>query len=910
MRRGVDSHEHYHFSESFSRTANEPGGAEATLQSIIDAIPALVWCTRADGFVEFINQRWATYTGSTPVKGDDLPWNAVVHPNDLHGLQTSWKASESAGRSHWCEARLRRSDGVFRWFLLHLEPLRDKTGRALRWRGTAIDIDDRKQTESLRAAEKRTLEMIADGANLRDVLDHLCSSIDFQVAPSVTTILLMDPDGKRLWQGGGPSVSREWISIVSPIPVAWEAGLCGTAAFLKKRVVVTDVATDPCWPDQYRDLAIRNGIRAAWSEPILTKDNNVLGTFALYCSESREPTEDDLALIASAARIALIAIERQRSQEALKSALEEIRKSETTLRRVIDTIPACAWCARPDGSMDYLNKRWHDYTGLSAEAARDWGYQAAIHPDDRPHFSTKPLGLFASEGPPETEVRLLGSDGIYRWFLIRVEPFHDDAGKVVKWYGTSTDIEHLKRTQEKLREDEREFRRITDAIPQAIVVMDPDGIPLYANRATLDYTGFKIEDVQLGFRERIFHPDDVERLRDERQASLARGLPFEVEQRALGKNGQYRWFLIRYNPFRDERGCLVRWYATGTDIDDRKRDEERTRNENVALREEIDRSSMFEEIVGSSKSLQKVLNEVDKVAITDSTVLILGETGTGKELIARAIHRRSRRATRAFIRVNCAAIPAALIASELFGHEKGAFTGAVDRRIGRFEAADGGTLFLDEVGDLPAETQIALLRVLQEREIERVGSAKPIPVDVRVLSATNKDLASAVEDGSFRRDLYYRLNVFPVSLPPLRERPDDILLLVEYLVQRYSQKAGKRIANIDRKTLNLFEAYHWPGNVRELQNVIDRALILCDGPTLYVEEAWFRNERVHREGQPIPLSSVLTESERNIIERALLESAGRIGGPSGAAAKLGIPRQTLESKIKVLGINKFHYKRP
>src|SRR6267143_4746494 len=268
-------------------------------------------------------------------------------------------------------------------------------------------------------------------------------------------------------------------------------------------------------------------------------------------------------------------------------------------------------------------------------------------------------------------------------------------------------IQH-QRAHEQLRHDEQELRQIVDAIPQTIVVLGPDGRTLYANQAMLDYTGLTRDEVMAAdFRARVYHPDDVERLHDERQEALARGVPFEIEQRALRKDGQYRWFLIQYNPFYDEHGRLVRWYATGTDIDDRKRTEDRTRNENVALREEIERSSMFEEIVGSSEALRRVLGQVSKVAPTDSTVLILGETGTGKELIARAIHSRSNRSSRAFIRVNCAAISPSLIASELFGHERGSFTGAHQRRLGRFESADGGTIFLDEIGDVPPETQLA-----------------------------------------------------------------------------------------------------------------------------------------------------------------------------------------------------------
>jgi formate hydrogenlyase transcriptional activator len=296
------------------------------------------------------------------------------------------------------------------------------------------------------------------------------------------------------------------------------------------------------------------------------------------------------------------------------------------------------------------------------------------------------------------------------------------------------------------------------------------------------------------------------------------------------------------------------------------------------------------------------------VAPTDSTVLILGETGTGKELIARAIHNRSKRVGHAFIRVNCAAIPPSLIASELFGHEKGSFTGAIQQRMGRFEAADGGTIFLDEVGDLPAETQIALLRVLQEREFERVGSVKPISIDVRVIAATNRDLDNAVADGTFRKDLFYRLNIFPIRIPSLRERVDDIPLLLEYFVERYAKKAGKKIKNISKKTYDLFQRYEWPGNIRELHNVVERAIILCDGDTFNVDETWFKRENRPTSGPTVALATALEKREREAIETALADARGQVGGRKGAAAKLGIPRQTLESKIKTLGINKFRFK--
>ena len=271
---------------------------------------------------------------------------------------------------------------------------------------------------------------------------------------------------------------------------------------------------------------------------------------------------------------------------------------------------------------------------------------------------------------------------------------------------------------------------------------------------------------------------------------------------------------------------------------DSKQSEERLKRESIAMREEIDKGSMCEEMVGNSGALRKVLSSVSKVAPADATVLITGETGTGKELVARAIHRLSRRSSRAFVVVNCAAIPRGLIASELFGHEKGSFTGALQRRLGRFELAEGGTIFLDEVGELPAETQVALLRVLQEHEFERVGGTRSIQTNVRVIAATNRNLGAAITAGTFRSDLFYRLNVFPIDMPPLRERREDIPLLVEYFVDHYARKVGKKIRGITKESLDLLRSYSWPGNIRELQNVIERSVIICETENISVDETW------------------------------------------------------------------------
>jgi len=488
--------------------------------------------------------------------------------------------------------------------------------------------------------------------------------------------------------------------------------------------------------------------------------------------------------------------EQYQGRQALRKAFDEIKKSEDQLRMIVDTMPTLAWRAAPDGQAEFLNRRWHDYTGLSPEEGHGLGWRVAIHPDDLPGLMQRREAAMASGEPWEVEARLRRSDGEFRWFLFRASPLRDAEGNVIKWYGTNTDIEDHKRDEQALRKALAE-----------------------------------IEDLK----------DDL-----------------------------YR--------------------------------------ENLALKEDIDQASMFEEIVGASSPLRQVLSQVAKVAPTDSTVLILGETGTGKELIARAIHKRSSRASRAFVRVNCAAIPPSLIASELFGHEKGAFTGAIQRRLGRFELADGGTLFLDEIGELPVETQIALLRVLQEREFERVGGTQSTSVDVRVLAATNRDLSAAVDTGTFRADLFYRLNVFPIQVPSLRERVDDIPLLLEYLIERYAKKAGKKIKHIRRKTVEVFQAYDWPGNVRELQNVVERAVVLSESDTFSVDDTWLQREVANDVPRLTLLRRLDAKREKEIIEAALAASGGRISGPTGAAGKLGIPRTTLDSKITTLGINKHRFR--
>src|SRR6266404_6137544 len=657
----------------------------------------------------------------------------------------------------------------------------------------------------------------------------------------------------------------------------------------------------------------------------------------------------------------------------LETAADEIRKPEESgWRLVLDTIPVLITSARPDGSLDFINQRWLEFLGLSAEKVQDWAWTTVTHPDDIGGFVDGWRSAMATGEPFEGEARVPRADGQYRWLLVRAVPLRDEVGRIVHWYAISIDIEDRKRAEtalqqseaylaeaqrlsrtgsfgwnvangalywsretfsilgypngttptldlvfqrvhpddraavqeavarasgggdelelehrlilpdgstkhvhvvaravvaasgarefvgavsdvtvtnlaeKQIRRNEAELRQIIDVIPQLIVAMSPTGQMLYANEAVLQSTGLSLQDVMADdFRSWLFHPDDLQTLRSDRSERMQRGVAFELEMRARLKDRQYRWFLVQYKPLIDGDRRVVRWYATGTDINDRKRAEEQIHNENLALREEISRASMFEEIVGSSDAVRHVLQQVAKVAPTDSTVLITGETGTGKELIARAIHRRSARSTRAFVTVNCAAVPPSLIASELFGHERGAFTGALQRRQGKFELADGGTIFLDEVGELPSDTQMALLRVLQEREFERVGGGRPIKINVRVIAATNRDL--------------------------LRDYP-------------------------------------WPGNIRELQNVIERAVIVSDTNTLSIDERWLVRQRVVEPDAQTPLDDELTAHERSRVEAALAASKGRVSGPTGAAARLGVPRSTLESKIRSLKVDKHRFR--
>jgi formate hydrogenlyase transcriptional activator len=871
--------------------------SEEGFRLIVDSMPAFAWYAGPEGKIEYLNQRILDYTAEPLEHLVGFGWANVLHSEDVERTKKAWLHSIETGEPCEVDQRVRRFDNIYRWFRTTAQPLRDASGRVIRWYGVATDIEDWKRAE------------------------------------------------------------------------------------------------------------------------------------------------------------------------------EGLREREESLRQLVDRIPGLVNTTTAAGKFEFVNQQMLEYFGKTLEEVKGWSTSDLVHPDDLSRQLTDWRRSVETGQPYESEYRIRRADGVYRWFHVRSLPCRDTQGRIVRWYTLRTDIDDRKRVEEALRASELNLRLVVDSIPQFITVIDPEGRVLYANQLLLEYIGRNLEELKANdFPGMIFHPDDFERLRDERQKALASGVPFELEVRSRRNDGQYRWFLVRYNPLRDEREKVLRWYASATDIDDRKKAEDRLqllldvtnqvvsnlqlrdllgaisasvrrvmrcdlvavflpdsegsrlqtlgldfpeskgfirqdscsvegslggfvfrtgkpwtgnaadvlqlgleddnvipeglktgcllplvsrnrvlgllglgrRDENAFsqsdiefltqvasqiaigvenaleyeqiteakerlteqtfyLENEIRLEHNFEEIIGNSPRLKAVLESVRIVAPANSTVLIQGETGTGKEVIARAIHNLSSRKGQAFVKVNCAAIPLGLLESELFGHEKGSFTGAIAQRIGRFELAHKGTLFLDEVGDIPLELQPKLLRVLQEQEFERLGSTRTQRVDVRVLAATNASLTQMVAEKKFRSDLYYRLNVFPIDVPPLRDRRDDIPLLVHYFANKYARRMGKQIESIPKETMDALSRYSWPGNIRELQNLMERAALLSSGPSLRVPLAEILTDS--------SLSSAgggnaLQQAEREQIVRALRESNWVVGGARGAAARLGLKRTSLAYKMQKLGISR------
>jgi PAS domain S-box-containing protein len=837
------------------------------IEVLVDSIPALIHTARPDGHLDYFNKRWLEYLGVTLDRVTGWNWTDFIHPEDLAGILAKWRSCLTTGEVFEHETRVLRANGEYRWMFHRKVPLRDANGNIVKWYGSSLDFDERKSAEDLLRIKAEELQRseyyLAEGQRLA----HMGS-------------WAFDPDGFYYWSpelfrmhgldpADAPPSVQKYLACVHPQDR-------DSTADLIKRIWTQSLPFDATKRIVRPDGEIRY-IRCVGA--YVGENEGV----KQYVGSALDVTEHELLT-------------------------QELRRREAYL--------AEAQRLSHTGSFG-----WKPETGeivWSEETYRIFEYEPAVKPTiemvlERTHPQDRAVARGVIEAASENETdfehehRLVMPRGTIKHIQVRAHALRDLSGNI-EFVGALTDVSERRQAEDKSREQEAEIRQILDLAPQLIVVFGPARERLYANRTTLDYFGLSLPEwLQKSFASNV-HPEDFERIMSYVDQSLSSDSAEEFEVRLRKRDGTYRWFFVRHSPIRDDKGQTTRWYIAGTDIEERKQAEERLRQENVSLREEIDKASMFEEIVGTSPALKNVLSLISKVAPGDSTVLVTGETGTGKELVARAIHRRSDRASRAFVSVNCATIPRDLIASELFGHEKGAFTGATQQRLGRFELANGGTIFLDEVGELPGETQIALLRVLQEREFERVGGNRRIRADVRVIAATNRDLQAAIGTGAFRSDLFYRLHVFPIAIPSLRERRTDIPLLVEYFVDRYARKAGKKIKRVNKKTLELLESYPWPGNIRELQNVIERSMILCENDIFSIDEKWLPRPIPPESRQEVELPRKLFAQEKEMIEAALKATGGRVSGPSGAAVKLGIPRSTLESKIRSLKINKNRFR--
>src|ERR1700732_5041169 len=848
----------------------EPGDGQ-DIRLVVDTIPTLAWSAGPDGSADFFNQRWLDYTGLSAKQALGWGWEVAIHPADLPRILETFRDALNSVKPYEVEGRFRRFDGEFRWFLFRASPLCDESGQVVKWYGANTDIEDRKRAEDALRSHEQNLRLLVD-----TIPGHIVTT-----TPTGEIALL----NRRV---------LEYFDKTPEELVNWRT-------------------SDAIHPD---DLALTI---AAWTRAIQTGEP--------YEREQRQRRADGayrwfhtrgLALRDKEGRIVrwyLLPIDvddRRRAEEAL-------RKSEERWRSVFVNSAIGVGLTDLNGRFLATNHVFQAMVGYTEEELRPVSFADLTHEDYRQANWALVTELVEGKRRQfQIEKKYRRKDGSSIWVSNNVSlvPGTERVPRFIM--ALSEDITQRKRAEEALRSHEQNLRLLVDTIPGFVVTTTPAGEIELLNRQILEYLDKTPEEVANWRTRDAVHPDDLPLTVAALTRAIQTGEPYEVDHRLRRADGAYRWFHTRGLALRDKEGRIVRWYYLPIDVDDRRRAEEALRkseallhNENVVLREQIDQAFMFEEIVGTSSALQEVLSRIVKVAPTDSSVLVSGESGTGKELVARAIHKRSRRSQRAFVSVNCAALAPSLISSELFGHEKGAFTGAMQRRVGRFELANGGTIFLDEIGEVPLYTQVALLRVLQEREFERVGGTQPVKIDVRVIAATNRDLEAAVADGTFRPDLYYRLNVFPIQVPPLRERQDDVLMLLEYFVHRFAQKMGKHFKKIDKRTVELFRSYPWPGNIRELQNVVERSVIVSSEDAFSVDAAWLSKDprRVTLPKQPKPADTDEdARRERQIIEDALAGSRGRAPGPNGAAARLRVPPSTLEHRIKKLRIRKSHFK--
>jgi len=883
-------------SETVQKALDTTVNGEQSFRQIVDSMPAFAWCASPDGKLEYLNRRIVDYTGERQENLVGFGWANVLHSEDVERTKTAWLHSVETGDPCVVDQRVRRFDNVYRWFRTVAQPLRDDSGRVIRWYGVATDIEDWKRAEeAVRASEER----------LRLIVDNIPGLVGTRAAtgePEFVNRQMLEFFGQSLEQ------MPDWTSLIHPDDRERVVNLWGRS-----------VETGQPYDVEHRARRADGVFRWLHSRAQSLRDAE--GRIIRWCIMLTDV--DD----------------RKRAEEAL-------RASDLNFRLIIDSIPGLVHTLTAAGELEFVNQQNLAYFGKTLEELRGWASSDVFHPDDLARAIEAWKHTQETGQPDEIECRLRRADGAYRWFQLRCLPLRDSEDRIIRWMSLHTDIDERKQAEDRLqlllevtnqvvsnlqlrdllRAISGSIRRVMQcdcaslALPNAenkqlqLNVLDfPEGKGFLHEEGVYSIEGSPYGTAFRTMKPLALHGPFTEWLDNPViQSRISEGfkslcfIPLIRQSRAIGTLNLGR---LRGDAFTEEDLYFLGQVASQIAIAVENALEygqvteakERLVEQKLYLEDEIRFEQNFEEIIGKSSRLKAVLESVRIVAPADSTVLIQGETGTGKEMIARAIHNLSPRKGQAFVKVNCAAIPSGLLESELFGHERGAFTGAIAQKIGRFELAHKGTLFLDEVGDIPLELQPKLLRVLQEQEFERLGSTRTQRIDVRLLAATNANLGQMVVEKKFRSDLYYRLKVFPIDVPPLRERRDDIPLLVRYFANKYARRMGKQIESIPKDAMDALSHYAWPGNIRELQNLMERAALLTSGPSLKVPLAEILvGSDLHVYGD----DNVLKQAEREQIVRALRESNWVVGGAHGAAARLGLKRTSLAYKMQRLGISR------
>jgi formate hydrogenlyase transcriptional activator len=883
-------------SETVQRALDTAVNGEQSFRQIVDSMPAFAWCASPDGKLEYLNRRIVDYTGERQENLVGFGWGNVLHPEDVERTKTAWLHSVETGDPCIVDQRVRRFDSVYRWFRTVAQPLRDDSGRVIRWYGVATDIEDWKRAEdAVRASEER----------LRLILDNIPGLVGTRAATGEPEFV-----NRQMLEFFGPSLEQlpDWTSLIH----------------LDDRERVVNL-----W---------RRSVETGQPYDAEHRARRADGVFRWLHSRG-QPLRDAEGRIISWCIMLTDIDDRQRAEEAL-------RASELNFRVIIDSIPGLVHTLTAAGEVEFVNQQNLDYFGKTLEELRDWASSDVFHPDDLARAIEAWKHTQETGQPDEIECRLRRADGVYRWFQLRCLPLRDSEGRIVRWMSLHTDIDERKQAEDRLqlllevtnqvvsnlqlpdllRAISGNIRRVMHCDCASLALPDEEDKHLQLN--VLDFPegkgffheegAYSIEGSPYGTAFQTMKPLALESPftawvdNPVVQSRISEGfkslcfIPLIRRNRAIGTLNLGR---LRGDAFAEDDLYFLGQVASqiaiavenALEFGQVTEAKERLAEQKLYLEDEIRAEQNFEEIIGKSSRLKAALESVRIVAPANSTVLIQGETGTGKEMIARAIHNLSPRKGQAFVKVNCAAIPSGLLESELFGHERGAFTGAIAQKVGRFELAHNGTLFLDEVGDIPLELQPKLLRVLQEQEFERLGSTRTQRVDVRLIAATNASLTQMVAEKKFRSDLYYRLKVFPIDVPPLRDRREDISLLVRYFANKYARRMGKQIESIPTETMDALSRYAWPGNIRELQNLMERAALLTTGPSLRVPLAEILSDSDLGARAD---SNVLVKAEREQIVRALRESNWVVGGTRGAAARLGLKRTSLAYKMQKLGISR------